>query len=356
MTFYQADITYLVADLKYSKENELKICEVQHGCLSALTGDVYVNQVNGLIAPNFTNFFDKILVKKWIVGAIFFSLRKCLEDKGWLYHRSMRTLSRDAIFLDYAKSQNNNTSSISSYKAIVYATRDIVNDFNFYSASFPGVLFIDAASLPYWLDKNKMNILFNTSDELKLCKADWLICSKSDVTLVERLQREMPSSYYVIKPQGEFLGNGVIVVANEDLYKVFQIILNPNDNLKKHPDKRYSYWYRNKDNTFIVEKYYHSDYLQFNKPNENLNYSYDATMRIAFILQYDNNYMTYHCLGGFWKLPFKAIEEYGTLNEKSISCCYPPFYAAIDPELMKEVNIKLEKAMLLFYQVMLTTK
>jgi hypothetical protein len=63
--------------------------------------------------------------------------------------------------------------------------------------------------------------------------------------------------------------------------------------------------------------------------------------------------MTYRCLGGFWKLPSKAIEEEGTLNEKKISCCAPPFYRAIVPEILKEVNAQMERAMLLLYEAML---
>ena len=54
-----------------------------------------------------------------------------------------------------------------------------------------------------------------------------------------------------------------------------------------------------------------------------------------------------------WKLPCKAIEETGTLNEKRISCCAPPFYWAVEPTLLSQVNIKLERAMLLLYEVML---
>lgn len=40
-------------------------------------------------------------------------------------------------------------------------------------------------------------------------------------------------------------------------------------------------------------------------------------------------------------------------NEKTISYCKPPFYKAIDPILLDEVNIHMEKAMLLLYEIML---
>ena len=128
--------------------------------------------------------------------------------------------------------------------------------------------------------------------------------------------------------------------------------------LQKHPDKKYAYWLKSREDTFLIEKYYPSDCLSFSHPLEDEKaslgeYRYDATMRLAFILQYNEGKMSYHCLGGFWKLPSKALEEDGTLNEKSISCCEPPFYTAIDPALFKEVNIQMEKAMLLLYEVML---
>ncbi len=87
-----------------------------------------------------------------------------------------------------------------------------------------------------------------------------------------------------------------------------------------------------------------------------MQYHYDATMRLAFILQYDGGKVSYHCLGGFWKLPCKALEEEGTLNETRISYCKPPFYKAIDPELLKEINAHMEKAMLLLYEIMLNER
>lgn len=168
----------------------------------------------------------------------------------------------------------------------------------------------------------------------------------------------MPSEFYVIKPRGESLANGVIVVANRDLDGVLQMILDPSASLEKQSDKKYAYWRKNREDVFLIEKYYTSDCLCFSHPlSETMSYEgayhYDATMRLAFILQYDGGNMTYHSLGGFWKLPSKALEEEGTLNEKMISCCKPPFYMAVDPELLKEVNAHMERAMLLLYEMML---
>ena len=161
----------------------------------------------------------------------------------------------------------------------------------------------------------------------------------------------MPAEMYVIKPRCEALANGVIVVARSDLDTVLNMILEPATSLKNNPDKKYAYWVQNKDDTFLIEKYYTSDYISFCPPGSEKEYLYDAAMRLAFILKYEGGKASYHCLGGFWKLPAKALDEEGTLNEKTISYCHPPFYKAIEPALLKEVNAQMEKAMLLFIRL-----
>lgn len=356
---YPVDISYLVSDFKYSQEHGLKICEVQHGALSAVQGDLYLSGENGSISPMIADFFALFVMKKWAVGLLYPPLRISLAAKEWDVQQSMKTLLKDPTFLECATRPPVDPFSITSYAGIVYGAFDIVRNANSYCKAYPGILFIDAATLPYWRDKYKMNALFDLNDELKPYKADWRLYPKAyDPLLSERIQEEMPSEFYVIKPRKEALANGVIVVASKDLDGVLQMILEPLASLEKHPDKKYSYWWKNRDDTFLIEKYYTSDCLCFSLPiSETLSsraeYHYDATMRLAFILQYDRGNMTYHCLGGFWKLPSKALEEEGTLNEKMISCCRPPFYMAVDPALLQEVNAHMEKAMLLLYELML---
>lgn len=98
-----------------------------------------------------------------------------------------------------------------------------------------------------------INALFDLNHELKRYKADWrLYPKKYDLHLSERIQEEMPSEFYVIKPRREVLANGVIVVANRDLDSVLQIILEPLDSLRPHPDKKYAYWWKNKEDTFLI--------------------------------------------------------------------------------------------------------
>lgn len=361
---YPVDISYMVSDFKYSQEHGLKICEVQQGVVSTVKGDLYILGGDGSISPMIARFFDHFPIKKWATGSIYPPLRRSLAAKGWGFQRSIRTLSTNPEFLEYATLPPADPSSITSYAGIVYATSEIVNNFDSYRNAYPGMLFMDAAVLPYWVDKYKMNALFNLNPELKEYKADWeLYPKKYDPLLAERIQEKLPSEFYVIKPRREFLGRGVIVVANTDLDGVLQMILEPKASLRRHPDDSYSYWWKNRDDSFLIERYYKSDYLLFShKLSEKADalisdneegYHYDATMRIVFILKYDEGKMTYHSLGGFWKLPCKALEEKGTLNERGVSICEPPFYRAVDPELLTEIDAKMERAMLLLYEIML---
>lgn len=355
---YPVDISYLVADLKYSKEHGLKICEVQHGALSAVAGDLHIAGSDGNISPMVADFFTKFPLKKWAAGLIYPPLKRCLAAKNWHIESSFKSLLHDAEFLERAALIPADPCLISSYAGMVYADFDIVRNFDFYCSAYPGIVFINATTFPYWNDKYKMNRLFDLNDELKQYKADWkLYHKKYDALLSANIQAAMPCDFYVIKPRSEVLANGVIVVASANLDAVLHMILEPVASLANHPDKKYAYWLKNKDDSFIIEKYYTSDSISFCPPEKKVpcttDYHYDATMRIACILRYDGGIMTYRCLGGFWKLPCKALQEEGTLNETRISYCKPPFYTAVEPSLLKQVNAHMEKAMLLLYEVML---
>lgn len=356
---YATDISYLVVDFKYSQKHGIKICEVQHGSLSSLLGDLYISGGDGSISPQIANFFTRFSANKWAAGLIYPPVKRSLDAKGWVFEATISKLIKDQAFLERAALIPANPFSINSYAGFVYADFDIVRNYKYFHETYPGILFLNAATFPYWRDKFKMNTLFDHNDELRQYKADWrLYPKKYDPHLAWKIQEEMPSELYVIKPRGETLANGVLVVKNSELDTVLKMILDPLPILEKHPDKRYSYWFKNKDDTFLVEKYYPSDLLSFPLPlNDKISseeiYHYDPTMRLAFILQYEEGKMTYHRLGGFWKLPCKALEEEGTLNELRITCGEIPFYTSVEPELLNEVNAHMEQAMLLLYEEML---
>lgn len=81
---YPVDISYLVSDFKYSQEHGLKICEVQHGALSALDGDLYTSSgENGTISPMIAEFLARFSLKKWTAGLFYAPLKRSLAAKGW---------------------------------------------------------------------------------------------------------------------------------------------------------------------------------------------------------------------------------------------------------------------------------
>lgn len=352
---FQADISYMVCDCKYNKKDGLKICEVQHGTISALTGDIYNSQPEkyGTIMPKIVSFFNQYPLKKWATSLSYPPLVKILSENGWEIHQSFDKISKIDSFIECAKVYPENPSSILSYKGLVYCTSDMLNNLN--PNLYPGILFIDGATIPYWVDKYKMNSLFDKNNDLKQYKADWMLCSRTyDPSLIINIYEKMPAEYYVIKPRKQFLGNGIIIVESINLDKTIKMISQFDENLKKHPDHNYRYWSINKDTTFIIEKYYPSEYLKIlDESNNNLVHTYDATIRIAFILKYDLGNIYYYGLGGYWKLPSKPLEEDVSLNKKMISFCEIPFYKKINSDLLDEINIEVEKAMKLLYKIML---
>lgn len=311
-------ISYMATDFKYSKEHGIKICEVQHGAFSSMNGDIYLSEdENGTIANNFAKYFDKFDMKKWMVGAIYSPIKRCLLKKGWIWYSSFEYLFADSEFKS----------------GIVFATCEIANGQPFDVTKYPDVILIDAGTFGLCNNKIKMNSLF--TDELAKYKADWVEYPKKyDGELIESIKKTMQSDLYVIKPFREFLANGIIVASSEELDSVMQKIIS-----KDKLTGKYFYWQNNKDPSFIIEKYYKSDYTTFNNDEY-----YDPTMRIAFIL----NNSTYHCLGGFWKLPKSPVEGSRDLNDTSISHGAGPFYKTVDKELFEEVNKEMETCMLLF--------
>lgn len=351
-TKHLADVSYLVVDFKYSKKDGIKICDVQPIPLSISDGETSLLPA---VTDFFTHFQQK---KKWAVGIIDPPLKRKLAAIGWDVKHSFSTLLKDTTFIKYAAVHPVDPSSINSYSGIVYGDLSSIQDFSLYQKAYPGILFINIAAMRYLQDKYLMNELFEPSGELKPYKADWRHYPKKyNANLSAKIQKDMPADFYVIKPRTQALANGVIVGARHDLDTILKIILNPSSSLEKTPDKRFSYWEKNKDDTFLVEKFYRSDYIRVRHPltdkaAKGYGYHYDATMRIAFILQNDKGKITYHSLGGLWILPNKALEEKGTLNEKRISHTESPFFRPVDPLLLKEVNAQMERAMLLLYDEM----
>ncbi len=347
---YPADITYMVADLRYSKEHGVKLCEIQQGILSKFMGDVFLNGPHGNICPKVEQFFAEFPQKKWMMPYQIVSdpLKQLLSDSPLWVGCTEITLVKDQDFLARAAKKPVDPADIMSYQGMLFARAEVSENYEEFHQKYPGILVIDAPSHTYWIDKYKMTMLFQGDEKLTRIKPEWGLYSKQyTATLAEEIKRDISSDIFVIKPRSAFLGKGVIIVSAEDLDATLAYILTPTKILKLDPDVSYSYWAIDRSDSFIVEKYYSSDLLQFEDK------LYDPTMRAAFMFIYTNNTIEMRFLDCYWILPEHAVDEGGSLNQRKKSFAKPPLYLPATSEELEAVRLQCTETLPLLYQKML---
>jgi len=344
---YPVDVSYMVADIKYSKELGVKICEVQHGIMSTFYGDVHLNPERGLICPKIASVFAELSPKRWMCGSnvAFATLRASLERQpGWTNRVTLSSILNDPAFIAAAAKAPEDPYDISSYSGMLFMNPTTQYD----PANYPGIILMDAPTHPYWADKYKMSLLFRRSEALSSIKPEWQIYKKEySPELAENIAQDLGGTCFVIKPRGGFLGNGVIIVSLDDLDKTLSTILGDPEPLKASKDKSYNHWARDPFNSFIVERYYPSDLITHEGK------LYEPSMRVAFICSYNKQQIDFRFLGGYWMLPTKSIDEEGSLNERKKAYCKPPYFTNASQEDLQEIERELSATIPLLYQEML---
>ncbi|MBS0655536.1 MAG: hypothetical protein JSR46_07160 [Verrucomicrobia bacterium] len=351
---YPADVSFFIADLKYSQEHGVKICEIQQGVLSIFFGDVLLNGKNGLISSQVEQVFAEFPIKKWSINSdITFNslLAELMESPRWNFHRSSSELFSDPAFLKAAATPPKDPNSIASYKGMVLARSSTIGDYKEFRKKYPGIMVAGAPSFSCWIDKYKMSLLFARDPIVAAVKPEWGLYPKIySETLAQTIMNDIPSERYVIKPRGAFLGAGVIIVPKEELDSTLQYILQPSTALLANRDKSYSYWNHERFDSFLVEKYYPSDEISVDAFGGK---TYEPTMRAAFMLIYDNKKIDFRFLWGYWLLPEKSLEEGGTLNEVAKAYCKLPFFTPASDEVLRQVTKQLGATMPALYKYML---
>lgn len=352
---HPVDISFLVADLKYSEENGIKICEIQQGILSTFLGDAYLRGIPGPIAMNFHEVLSEFSVKKWTAPrgiASWNIIRTVLNDPDWKLETSLRSILSHPEFPQAAKLPPENPFDISSYKAIVFVRTEEIEDRKKLKELYPGIIAVDAANSPYWIDKYKMSLLFERNPTLSAIKPEWKLYDKTDPeTLARKVMEDISSELYVIKPRGAFLGNGVIISAREELEATFRTIFSGEGLASKSKDPSYSYWSKDPFDSFIVEKFYYSDFIEVPEFGGEI---YNPTIRAAFILVYDKGKIEFRMLGSYGLLPFKPICGEGSLNECHKAYCKQPFFTELNLWTRQQVEKQLSETMPLLYREMLS--
>ena len=76
-------------------------------------------------------------------------------------------------------------------------------------------------------------------------------------------------------------------------------------------------------------------------------------MRAAFLLISSKNEISIEFLGLTMMLPFKALDEEGSLNDHKKAYCQVPYFQKPSPEVYESVKAELEEALPLLYREML---
>ena len=155
----------------------------------------------------------------------------------------------------------------------------------------------------------------------------------------------------MIKPRGEFLGNGVIITKRQNLDEVLFYIINKQGRLTQNEDPAYTAWKKDPFDSFIVEEFIASDPIIIPHLDNKI---YQPTMRVAFLLVYHNQRHQVHFLGSYWKTPFLSLDdEDDDFMGQNKDICEPPFYKAVDAHTMQIVQNQLSIALPVLHSKML---
>jgi hypothetical protein len=351
---YPVDVCFMIADLKYSAERGVKICEIQHGSLSKFKGDKFRN-------PGDPSIYDELLRCLSIYNTNGWVVSSCINESevvsalhkgtGWRKESNFEQLFSDEDFLLNAGKTVYDVTDISFYHGFLFATSPELINYKNFEAQYPGVVVIDKSSFPFWIDKFKIAELFAQNELLSTFKPKWgLYKQKYSKNLANQIISDLQCDAFVIKPRGEFLGNGVIIVQKENLDATLKYILIKSEKLRMDPDPAYSHWNQDRFDTFLVEEFIASDLITF--PHLE-NKAYQPTMRVVFLLVYNKYCHDVHFLGSFWKTPERSIHEEGDFMRKNKSSPDFAIRCPVDPEIMEKVKDELRIALPLFHMQML---
>lgn len=351
---YPVEISFLIADLKIDRKGSPKICEIQNGSLSSFKGECFSNGGISRIVEKLLQILDSFHLSCWVkLDDVCDKTMKHLFhlSPDWNKFNNFATLSCDPAFIQQGGQAVYDPNSLSNYRSLIFSRVGYVNDADTFAQKFPSAIIMDRATIPYWVDKYKMSWLLKGDPLLEEHKPKWALYQSAYFEdLAKGIIREIGGEIFVIKPRGEFLGTGVIIASKDELDATLKYILTGNLDPGLTLDASHEFWLKKRPTTFLVEEFIEADPIIVPHLEGKL---YSPTLRIAFLLIYQNREVHIKFLGGFYFLPKKPITEPGSLNEKYKSCCHPPHYSKISFAELKRVEEQLKNALLAFYRKML---
>lgn len=316
----EADIGFGIADIKYS-ENAIKILEFGEGPRSKFEG---YDQLHGAgsIWKQIWEWLFELHPKIFYIDTYMTNRAEeerinldYFKQRGGRVFKNIRQLINSS---DFKRARNNDfkrTQLISDYSGVVMFRHQNPSNETIaaFKKQYPEFIVFDAGIASFVNNKQKTDSLF-TEEPFKQFRPHAQCYEKAySPELVENILTDFPEEILVIKPLNSCKGNGVIITHRNDLDETLQMILQKTQGIELSDDTSYSYWTHDRNKTFLIESYEPSRPLEFEGK------TYDATLRIVYALMLHAGAITVRILDGYWKLPFKAQEEEGTLTEKAKS-------------------------------------
>lgn len=349
---YPVDVCYMVADLKYNARQGVKICEVQQASLSVFNGDTFRGEEEESIHKEILRTLSLYNNNGWIVAGNIAD-KNLVSSLASLWHspKDIMELVSNPNFMYEAKLLAADMYDMASYQGFLYINWFQLSAIHDFDTRFPGMIVLDKSSFPFWVDKYLMTKLFSEDPLLARYKPKWGNYKKKYTKeLAAQIADDLECDMFVIKPRGECMGNGVIITPKEDLDDVLLYIITKKGKFAESQDAAYRSWKRDPFDSFIVEEFVASDPITI--PHLD-NKTYQPTMRIAFLLVYNNHQHDVHFLGAYWKTPLCSLEEEGDFMLKNKDICEPPYYFRVDQKTMQAVHDELRIALPLLHSKML---
>jgi hypothetical protein len=343
-----AAISVLIADMKVQKKS-VQICELGIASDSVFKGYEWATRKKGWMREQMYDYLAEVMGgghKLFYVGERFVG-RQSYDDDGLdrLLQLGGRIFPNFAAFSahlnetrdDYPKRRLDSMNDTfwrdaKNYRGLALL-RDMMYSENMesilrFQKEQPEILILDKPTRPWINMKYNASRMLTREPSLNKFKPNWIAFKTpipypiNEQAIYERLKADK----YVLKPNHESEGKGVIIFPRSDLVMVlneaglFESQKDPRiparrSDLKysaRHPQKSldkstFGYYKKNQrqilvGRTFILEAYSASDPLDLGSKGV-----FDATMRAVFGLVYSNGEYSYKLIDAYWRLPPKPI-------------------------------------------------
>ncbi len=352
---FDADMSFVIFDLKYNNLDGVKICEIQPGGVSVFSGYDYLMEGNGLVPEMLCDFISKFQSNVWYTEKAICD-KKCMlkfASMGWKKVNNVSELKKDKNFIKASLGRVKDPYNLNNYHGILYAKPEEVSLENL-REKYPGVIIMDAALYSNIRNKHVMDALLKSSPKLSnLRPISKIYPKKYSKNLVHSIFQEIESDIFVIKPISSTKGQGVIIIDKDNLDSTLEYILSKENKraLSSNPESAYSYWASDKQALFLVEQFIESIPVEAPQFDNKL---YDGTMRVVGLLLYHQQKVKFELLEAHWKLPKKSISDIGTITEKHKSFGNVPHFSHVDTAIIEKVKQQIEEAFAELYELNLS--